>query len=101
MVTMSIAARGSFKVTVDETKFTPEFLTEFSSYMFAVDSVDDCVEHLANMFARGVIDGDTAFIEGYGPVADFGIKFEVSRGGNAWIDNEVDTEIEGVGYGVG
>lgn len=89
MVTQQIEAVGSFKVTVDETKFTPEFLAEFSSYMFPVETVEECIEHLADLFARGVVDNSTTFIEGYGPPAEMGIKFEASRGGGAWIDNEV------------
>lgn len=88
--TREITVAGAFKVTVDESKFTQAFLEEFSGYMFPVDSVQDCVDHLASMFARGVIDGSTKFIEGYGPPEDFGIKFQVERGGNAWADAEVE-----------
>lgn len=95
MVTKLIDARGSFCVTVDESKFTPEFYAEFNQSMFPLTSVEQAIEHLANLYARGVIDGDTDFIEGYGPVAEMGIKFRNAEGGrgDAWIDNIVDIEI--------
>jgi hypothetical protein len=87
--TRKLTVTGDFAVTVDESKFTQAFLEEFSSFMFPVDSVDDCIDHLGLMFARGVIDGSTKFIEGYGDVAEMGIKFEVGNGGSAWIDADV------------
>lgn len=63
-------------VTVDESKFTPEFMEEFRGYMFPYFTIDDHREHLAELFARGVLDGwSDEFIEGYGPAKDMGIKF--------------------------
>lgn len=63
-------------VEIDETKFTPEFLEEFSSYISSsIDDIPSHIEHLAWVFAAGRGDnGD--FIEGYGPTKEFGIKFE-------------------------
>lgn len=62
-------------VTIDETKFTDEFLEEFSNYISSdIDDIDSHVEHLAWSFAMGRVDHDQ-FIEGYGPAKDFGIKF--------------------------
>ena len=60
-------------VTIDETKFTPEFMTEFRGYMYNVTSIEHHLEHLAQLHAREI---DTGFIEGYGLAKDFGIKFE-------------------------
>ena len=63
-------------VTIDETKFTQEFLDEFSSYISSsIDDIETHIEHLAWTFAAGRADDDQ-FIEGYGPAKDFGIKFE-------------------------
>jgi hypothetical protein len=87
--TQEVTVTGSFKVTVDDSKFTQAFFEEFSTYMFPVDCVQDCIDHLSLMFARGVIDGSTKFIEGYGDPADFGIKFEVGNGASAWVDADV------------
>lgn len=95
MVTKLIEAQGSFYVIVDESKFDQAFFDEFSQSMFPMTSVVQAVEHLASLYARGVIDGDTDFIEGYGPAADMGIKFRNGDGGrgDAWIDNHVEVEV--------
>ncbi len=74
-------------VTVDESKFTAEFYEEFNTYFYDFGSdIEKHIEHLAQMYARGVVHEFTEFIEGYGPVQDFGIKFE-----------EVDVSINHVG----
>lgn len=64
-------------VEIDETKFTDEFLEEFSGYISSssIDDIQSHIEHLAWSFAAGRIDDDQ-FIEGYGPAKDFGIKFQ-------------------------
>lgn len=80
MRSFDITIRSDFRVEVDETKFTPEFFAEFSRYMWAMDSVEEAVAHLADLFARGMIRGDrNEFIEGYGPAAEMGIRFIVER----------------------
>jgi hypothetical protein len=76
MKTSKVAVEQVISVTVDETKFTPQFMEEFRRLFFPFYSIDDHVAHLAQMYARGVADEFTGFIEGYGPPSDFGIKFE-------------------------
>jgi hypothetical protein len=93
MVTKNVEATGTFSVTVDETKFTQAFFEEFSKYMHEMDCVDDAIKHLAGLYARGVIDSSTKFIEGYGDVADMGIKFKGAYDARAFIDVPVDIEI--------
>lgn len=67
-------------VSVDETKFTPEFMREFRGSFYKFDTIDDHIKHLGQMYVRRLYDnGD--FIEGYGPTEDMGIKFESSRAG--------------------
>lgn len=85
-------ARGTFTVLLDESKFTPEFFEEFSSVMFHMDSTKEAAEYLASLFARGLVDNDTDFIEGFGPKKDFGIRFITSNNRGAWVDNVVDIE---------
>jgi hypothetical protein len=71
-----IVARTDFTVEVDESKFTPEFFAEFSSYMWHMDRVEDAVEHLADLFARGLIRGEkNEFVEGYGDIEALGVRF--------------------------
>lgn len=77
MVTKTVEVTQSIKVTIDETKFTKEFLEHFASYMFPFAGIDDHIEHLAQMHARGMADFPSTFIEGYGTAEDMGISFEV------------------------
>ncbi len=75
--TKTIEVSHFVEVTVDESKFTEEFMQEFSESFFPIDTIDEHREHLAQMYARGVCDDD-GFIEGYGPAKDMGIKFKTS-----------------------
>jgi hypothetical protein len=63
------------RVTIDESKFTPEFLQEFRTYLYPFDTIDRHIEHLGQLYARGIA-SDFSFIEGYGEAKDAGIKFE-------------------------
>lgn len=74
MVTKTVAVTMTIHVTVDERKFTPEFMAEFKESFYNFVSLDDHLEHLAQLHARGE---DSAFIEGYGNAADMGIAFEL------------------------
>lgn len=59
------------RVTVDETKFTEAFMAEFRRSFFPFDTIEEHIEHLGQLAARGEMRSD--FIEGYGPPADMGI----------------------------
>jgi len=64
------------KVTIDESKFDETFMKEFQENFYNFTSIDDHIEHLAQLYARGLYDnGD--FIEGYGNTKDMGIKFNI------------------------
>lgn len=87
MKTMKFEVRQTVTVSLDETKFTPEFMEGFNSTIFDAGTIEDGAleehgKHLAQMAARGVIpDFVTArhgeFIEGYGPSAEMGIAVRV------------------------
>lgn len=62
-------------VEVDETTFTEEFMNEFKKDFYDFETIDDHIKHLAQLYARGLVD-ENSFIEGYGPAANMGIKFE-------------------------
>lgn len=66
-------------VTVDETKFTPEFLAEFREQFYPFETVEDHMRHLAYLEARRMLRDLPCFIEGYGQSQDFGIKVEIGR----------------------
>lgn len=90
-----VAVHTDFKVEVDETKFTEDFFAEFSKSFFFMDSVGEAVEHLADLFARGMIRGEeNEFIEGYGPANEMGIRFIVSHGGKNPVSADLKMEIE-------
>lgn len=76
------------KVTVDETKFTEEWMAEFRRHFYPFDTLDEHIEHLGELFSRGLINefGDP-FIEGYGNASEMGIRFE-------WDYTEVEVEPE-------
>lgn len=61
-------------VEVDESKFDEEFMAEFREYMYPFDTVEEHMEHLAQLNARGLA-YNYDFIEGYGPTDEAGIKF--------------------------
>jgi hypothetical protein len=77
--TKEVAVTVTVRVTVDETKFTPEFMAEFRDGLYDFHTLDEHILHLGQLCGRGLVDNLTEFIEGYGPPADMGIVFE-------WID---------------
>lgn len=71
-------------VTLDESKFTPEFMNEFRQQITNFTTMQQHAEHLGQLYARGVAaNGD--FIEGYGPSDDMGIRFN-----DVMLDTDVD-----------
>ena len=64
------------RVRINKTKFTKAFMREFRESFYDFHTLDEHIEHLAQLHARGIADDDS-FIEGYGPAADMGIRFKV------------------------
>lgn len=56
------------EVTIDVTKFTPAFMAEFRASFFPFHELNEHIEHLAQLHARGVFDLEfkKSFVEGYG-----------------------------------
>ena len=76
MTEVRYITRRYIAVTVDETKFTPQFMAEYRQSFFNYNTIDEHREHLAELYARGVIDGwSDEVIEGYGPANEMGISF--------------------------
>lgn len=46
--------------------------------MFNFGNLDDHIEHLGQLYARGVCDAFTTFIEGCGPPKEMGIECRVT-----------------------
>lgn len=70
----SVQVTQIVKVTVDEAKFTDGFMRSFRETMYPFETVDEHIEHLGQLYARGLSD-EYSFIEGYGPASKMGIKF--------------------------
>lgn len=87
MITKRVLVTHVVDVTVDETKFTPEFFASFNEcFHYLGDDVDGHLRHLGQLFARAIINGyPSDFIEGYGLAKDMGIAFD---------EIDVTTEIE-------
>lgn len=66
-------------VTVDDAKFTPEFMTEFRKHFYDFRTVEDHMLHLGQLRARGMIDLNRP-VEGYGMLSDFGVVFDEDGG---------------------
>lgn len=75
-ITKQIEVTQVIEVTIDESKFDEEFMAEFDAHFFPGYDLNDHFKHLAQLFARGICDGDfDNFIEGYGVATDMGIRF--------------------------
>jgi len=62
------------EVEVDESKFDKEFMDAFKSCFYNFNSIEDHVEHLAQLRARGLISDFKPFVEGYGELESMGIR---------------------------
>jgi len=78
MKTITVEVTNTVEVTLDETKFTPEFMKAFSSYMWPAEDIEEHATHLADMHVRGLADWPNTFIEGYGPAEKMGISFKIT-----------------------
>ena len=75
-MTKEVEIRQTIQVTVDESKFTPEFMQSFRDSFFDFDSIEEHIEHLGRLHAGNFIDV-SSFVEGYGYIREFGVNFEV------------------------
>lgn len=79
MRTFTVEVTQTVEVTLDETKFTPEFMAEFNSTITDFgDDLEEHAKHLAWVHATRVEDlayvMTAPFVEGYGPVDELGIQ---------------------------
>jgi len=65
------------EVTVDEAKFTEQFMEEFRQSFYPFGTIEEHIEHLAQLTSMAIIPETKhwtdSFIEGYGPAEDMGI----------------------------
>lgn len=60
-------------------------MNDFRDYFYDFDTIEEHAEHLAQLEARELIDGD--FVEGYGSLKEMGIKIK-NMGTEAYIIEE-------------
>lgn len=76
-MTQEIEVSIPVTVTVDESKFTADFMAEFRESFYPYFTVGDHIRHIAYMAATGQLRDLPSFIEGYGESQDFGIKVSI------------------------
>jgi hypothetical protein len=77
MTSRTVRVSQLIEVTVDESKFTPEFMSEFRrETMYSFTLIEDHIAHLAQLYARSLVHDNRDYIEGYGIARDMGIKFK-------------------------
>lgn len=64
------------EVEIDETKFTEEWMKEFRKNFYPFYTLEDHIEHIAQLEAREIL--TPVFVEGYGPLKSMGIKAEIT-----------------------
>ncbi|WP_323034550.1 hypothetical protein [Pararhodobacter sp.] len=92
LITKTVEVRQIISVTVDEDKFSEQFMEEFRASFYPFFDLDDHIQHLAQLTARDIITEwpKDQFVEGYGPLTDMGISC-------AEQDECLETEIVKVG----
>lgn len=73
------------EVQVREELFTEEWLAEWRRAFYPFHTVNDHIEHIAQLAARDML--SETFTEGYGPLADMGISART-------VDWSQETEIQ-------
>jgi hypothetical protein len=82
-MTKNVQVTFDISVTVDKSKFTQEFIDNFAKYFFELESIDQHIEHIAELAAKDRLD---EFTEGYGQIKDMGISARI---------NDIVAEVEG------
>lgn len=74
MKTYTVEVTQTVTVTLDETKFDEPFMEEFRRHFYGFDTIEEHVEHLAQLEARGLVGDYKPFVEGYGRLDEMGVK---------------------------
>ena len=77
MITKRYIVESYVTVTVDETKFTEEFMDEFRQSFYKFNNLDDHMRYIASLAAGGTVFYGDQFVEGYGHIKDYSIDADV------------------------
>jgi hypothetical protein len=73
-----VAVTQIVEVELDESKFTNDWLADYCEHFYITTrNVEDHAMHIAQLHARGLL--DPHFTEGYGRLADMGIKARITE----------------------
>ncbi len=75
---INVLVTQTVSVTLDTDKLNEAFMVEFRRYLYDFDSIERHAEHIAQLYARGLVDEFSNFIEGYGNPKDVGIVASIS-----------------------
>jgi hypothetical protein len=87
MKTFHVEVRTYVEVSLDEAKFTPEFMAEFRRDFYDFATLAEHAEHLAQLASRDAV---SSFIEGYGLAKEMGISFVMRGGDQSAVEVEGD-----------
>ena len=76
-MTKSYEVQQVVRVTVDPSRFTPEFMAAFSESINEKEDISEHMEYIAEMAAKGIVFSPNDFLEGYGILSEFGIDFSI------------------------
>ena len=79
--TIFVTIEKQIEVEIDKSKFDETFMQEFRDSFYKFNTINEHIEHLAQLAARGYANRWSPhelgeFIEGYGHVKEMGIKLE-------------------------
>ena len=74
MKTYQTTVERDIEITIDETKFTPQFMKDFRDSFYPFETIEDHVEFLAGVINNGMRSNE--FVEGYGVLSEMGITFD-------------------------
>lgn len=80
VVTHTVGVTRTVEVTIDESKFTAKFLAEFREHFYPYSDIRQHIEHLAWLAAADRLEDGGTFADGYGLLAEMGIKLRVLPG---------------------
>lgn len=83
MMTRNVEVTFLVEVTVDETKFTPQFLAEYATALQDFD-LEGHIKHIAFLEVQDLLQPE--FTEGYGKLSEMGITATV-------YDSEMEIEL--------
>lgn len=80
MKKFTVQVAQDVEVTLDESRFTPEFMENYRKNFYPFNTLEDHAKHLAELAADGRIPlwNESAFVEGYGALKASGVKLEIT-----------------------